>query len=524
MNSHDIDKSTGSASHDHFGKFSALQIVVIASRPEVRRYLRDVLEFTGCQAVRDGDYPQWQAVCNSEKPLDLVLLVVTPTEPVLSTLQVLKKTHPQVPVFLVHPDAGTRLHDAAFEPFILGQLFLPLHLPQLSNILQRAGLSLAQQRADRNRALELVRNLVGHSQAILQIRHAVQQVANSEATVLILGETGTGKEVVARNLHNFSSRRSKPFVPVNCGAIPADLLESELFGHEKGAFTGAISARKGRFELAEGGTLFLDEIGDMSLPMQVKLLRVLQERSFERLGSNKTIDANMRVIAATHRDLEQGIADGQFREDLYYRLNVFPIDVPPLRQRRDDIPLLIKELMTRLEQSERGTLRLTPQSIEVLCQYAWPGNVRELANLVERLLILYPFQLVDVADLPERFRSEATIKGPSQTVVRAPEAALLPAELANAELANAEREKAELTAPGLGASRLPASGLDLKHYLAEQERELIDQALQQADGVVAQAARLLNMRRTTLVEKMRKYGHYDTVNRQESDSPTQVSA
>jgi len=479
--------------------FAVLQIVIIANVPETRTYLRNVLEFAGCSNVCDCAYTQWQEVCSQTSAVDLLLLTVTAADPVLETLIALKKTYPQTPIFLVYPETENRLHDPKFETHILGQVYTPLQFPQLSNILQRAILSMAQQCSDRKRSLELVQNLVGSSQQIKEIRHAVEQVANSEATVLVLGETGTGKEVVARNLHDFSSRRGKPFVPVNCGAIPSDLLESELFGHEKGAFTGAISARKGRFELAEGGTLFLDEIGDMSLSMQVKLLRVLQERSFERLGSNKTIEANMRVSAATHRDLEQRIAEGKFREDLYYRLNVFPVAVPPLRQRRDDIPPLIQELSTRLELSGRGSVRLTAECIEVLCQYSWPGNVRELANLVERLMILFPYQIVDIFDLPERFRPGIAIS-------------------AQSPLSRSEPVDSTQLIGELSGRRLPAAGLDMKRYLSEQEQQLIDQALQQTDGVVAKAARLLNMRRTTLVEKMRKYGHYDAADRQDSDS------
>ena len=312
----------------------------------------------------------------------------------------------------------------------------------------------------------------------------IEQVADSEATVLILGESGTGKEVVARNIHYHSKRRGRPFVPINCGAIPPDLLESELFGHEKGAFTGAISARQGRFEMAEGGTLFLDEIGDMSLPMQVKLLRVLQERTFERVGSNKTIKADVRIIAATHQDLEKAIDENRFREDLYYRLNVFPIETPPLRERAEDIPLLIKELVTRLEHEGRGSVRLTQTAVLALCQYAWPGNVRELANVVERLIIMHPYGVVDVHDLSPKYRPKtATIvdqvtTGPAVTVT------------------------ADLTAE----PRLPRDGIDLKRHLQELERSLIRQALDEADGVVAHAANRLRLRRTTLVEKLRKYG------------------
>ncbi|MGD8843767.1 MAG: sigma-54 dependent transcriptional regulator, partial [Gammaproteobacteria bacterium] len=271
-------------------------------------------------------------------------------------------------------------------------------------------------------------------------------------------------------------------------AIPGDLLESELFGHEKGAFTGAISARQGRFELAEKGTLFLDEIGDMSLNMQVKLLRVLQERTFERVGSNKSIEADVRIIAATHRDLEEAIAENKFREDLFYRLNVFPIEMPPLRDRVEDIPLLVNELIRRIEHEKRGSVRLSQGAILALCQYNWPGNVRELANLVERLAILYPFGVVDVADLPEKFQTDTMI----------PETTRISEEV----LSSVQPVQYQLEAE----PRLPRDGLDLKEHLSNLEVGFIKQALDDANGVVAQAAKRLGMRRTTLVEKLRKYG------------------
>jgi sigma-54 specific flagellar transcriptional regulator A len=337
--------------------------------------------------------------------------------------------------------------------------------------------------------VDLFRSLVGTSRAVQLVRKMIQQVANSDANVLILGESGTGKEVVARNLHYYSNRRDKAFVPVNCGAIPADLLESELFGHEKGAFTGAISSRQGRFELAEQGTLFLDEIGDMSLNMQVKLLRVLQERTFERVGSNKSIQADVRIIAATHRDLEESIREGTFREDLFYRLNVFPIEMPPLRDRVEDIPLLVNELIRRIEHEKRGSVRLTQGAVLSLCQYSWPGNVRELANLVERLAILFPFGVVDVGDLPEKFQSDVPVV----------EAARLSEDML-ASAAQPVQYQLE------SEPRLPRDGLDLKEHLSNLEVGYIRQALDDANGVVAQAAKRLGMRRTTLVEKLRKYG------------------
>src|SRR5271168_4348274 len=245
----------------------------------------------------------------------------------------------------------------------------------------------------------------GTSRPMRDVHRLIEQVAPFDTNVLILGESGTGKEMLARHVHELSGRAGHPFVPVNCGAIPADLLESELFGHEKGAFTGALSTRVGRFEFAEGGTLFLDEIGDMSLQMQVKLLRVLQERSFERLGSNRTIHCNVRIIAATHRDLDAAIIAGRFREDLYYRLNVFPLQMPPLCERLDDLPMLIEHLVQRQGQSAGKHIQLDPAAMNCLARNRWPGNVRELANLLERLAILYPDQMIGAADLPERYRA-----------------------------------------------------------------------------------------------------------------------
>ena len=338
----------------------------------------------------------------------------------------------------------------------------------------------------------MFRSLVGTSRAIQQVRQMMQQVADTEASVLILGESGTGKEVVARNLHYHSKRREGPFVPVNCGAIPAELLESELFGHEKGAFTGAITSRAGRFELANGGTLFLDEIGDMPLPMQVKLLRVLQERTFERVGSNKTQNADVRIIAATHKNLEQMIEDGSFREDLYYRLNVFPIEMAPLRERIEDIPLLMNELISRMEFEKRGSIRFNSAAIMSLCRHDWAGNVRELANLVERMAIMHPYGVIGVGELPKKFRH---VDDEDESLV--------------ASLRDELDERATLMAglPGLDSvAMLPPEGLDLKDYLGNLEQGLIQQALDDANGVVARAAERLCIRRTTLVEKMRKYG------------------
>jgi sigma-54 specific flagellar transcriptional regulator A len=326
---------------------------------------------------------------------------------------------------------------------------------------------------------------VGASSRMVALDRLIRQVAPHDTTVLLRGESGTGKEMAARTIHEASNRRNGPFVAINCGAIPAELLESELFGHEKGAFTGAIATRKGRFELAEGGTLFLDEIGDMSLPMQVKLLRVLQERVYEKVGSNVTQKCDVRIIAATHRDLEQAIgAGGTFREDLYYRLNVFPIELPPLRERPEDLPVLVAEFAARLTARGHGAPTLTADALAALASHTWPGNVRELGNLVERLAVLYPDRPIRATDLPGQY---AKLAAAAADIVALP-------------VASASND---------AAIRLTSEGIDLKEHLARIEIALIRQALARADGVVAHAAKSLKLQRTTLVEKLRKYGMGD---------------
>ncbi|MDJ0699964.1 MAG: sigma-54 dependent transcriptional regulator [Woeseiaceae bacterium] len=343
-------------------------------------------------------------------------------------------------------------------------LEMPLRKSQLQRLLGRAARYHGQERRHR---------LTGSSRTIRRVRELIEQVADFDTNVLITGESGTGKELVARTIHDLSDRAGKPFVPINCGAIPAELLESELFGHEKGAFTGAISARTGRFELAEGGTLFLDEIGDMSLDMQVKLLRVLQERCFERVGSNKSRPCDVRIVAATHRDLPTAVEDGDFREDLFYRLNVFPIEMPPLYKRVSDIPQLMEELFISRGGQNPGSVRVSEAALRLLANYRWPGNIRELSNLVERLAIIKPDGQIDVADLPPKYRE-----------------------------AQPPLDEVE---PTLVAEAMQMTEANLKEHLANVEQELIGQAMDACDGVVAGAARLLHMRRTTLVEKINKY-------------------
>ena len=383
-------------------------------------------------------------------------------------------------------------HAEGAEKFGLGAaqfwpLDYPIKYPLLSELLRRASIKRLDEEA---RAVVGPGGPTGRSAGVERLRRLISQVAPFDTTVLVLGESGSGKEVVARAIYDSSARRGKPFVAMNCGAIPGELLESELFGHEKGAFTGAITARKGRFEMADGGTLFLDEIGDMSMPMQVKLLRVLQERCFERVGGNQTIRCNVRVIAATHRNLEDNIQKGSFREDLFYRLNVFPLEMPPLRERLADLPELVEELTRQLDKNGRGRVRFTPEAMVALSRYRWPGNVRELANLIERLAVLHPSGQVRLADLPARYRVED-------------DGTPLPAAVASA-IDAVPSPVAAAAAPRL--DELPPEGLDLKEHMARIETALIKAALERAGGVVAHAAQLLGLRRTTLVEKLRKYG------------------
>lgn len=373
------------------------------------------------------------------------------------------KTHSSLPILkLDHDDlSGDGL--PTFESAQIWALDAPLRRSQLEYLLHKA---VRYRGKERRRS-----RITGNSTSIRNVRAMIEQVAEFDTTVLITGESGTGKELVARTVHDLSRRSDQPFVPVNCGAIPPELLESELFGHEKGAFTGAITSRKGRFELAEGGTLFLDEIGDMSLEMQAKLLRVLQERTFERVGSNQSRRADVRIIAATHRNLVEASATGDFREDLFYRLNVFPIRMPPLRKRASDLPALLDELLVQHGEDESGGLRLKADAIGALARYPWPGNIRELSNLVERLAIMHPDGEIGLDALPEKYREFAS------------------------------------SAPADDAGNaIEFDNLNLKEHLGQIERNLIRKALEQADGVVAEAARQLNLRRTTLVEKLGKYG------------------
>ncbi len=478
-------------------------VLVIENDPEIARHIAEILTYLDLPSSPSRADGPWAANYDAQQAPHFILLGNCGSAEVRrSTFQELKTLDAYAPLLLLdHGDSDSGL-GSEIESGVLARVRLPMRHAQFEKLLQKVETYRETRHlAGSARNPELFRNLVGGSAGILRVRSMIEMVAKSDANVLVVGESGTGKEVVARHIHHHSVRRSKPFVPLNCGAIPADLLESELFGHEKGAFTGAITSRQGRFEMADGGTLFLDEIGDMSLPMQVKLLRVLQERTFERVGSSKSISVSVRIIAATHVNLEQAIADGRFREDLFYRLNVFPIETPPLRERAEDLPLLIHDLVERLGHEGRGNIRLTNSCVDSLAQYAWPGNVRELANLIERLSILYPNGVIDAHDLPEKYRLD--------DVAPSPRAALPPVAVPG--MAALPREARDESPP---IPRLPRTGLDLKEHMTLIECALITQALEEESWVVAHAAKRLQMGRTTLVEKMRKLG----LNRQEEVS------
>jgi len=349
----------------------------------------------------------------------------------------------------------------------------PVNLEQLSLILDRALATRKLQSENRELKKQLSQDkrssIIAQSAVMQSIMELVKQVAPSRATVLLTGESGTGKEVIAQALHEESGRSGK-FVAVHCAALPATLLESELFGHEKGAFTGANEARKGRFELAAGGTLFLDEIGEIDLSTQVKLLRVLESRTFERLGGAETLSCDARIVAATNRDLEKMVAEGSFREDLYYRLNVVSIDLPGLRQRREDIPLLIKHFIDLVcKDNNRAPLQITPEAIAALERYDYPGNIRELRNTVERMVVLARSNSLDLSDVPRQIRENSSSNNPAMQ------------------------------------SAAPPTDAAQKLNIEVSERKLIEQALATAGGNRTLAAQILGISRRTLHRRLNEY-------------------
>lgn len=470
------------------------KIILVSASCENTTRLSHILAFLGEDFIIVNEHELQQKL----KDTCYRALIISTDAISFSDVQTYAATYPWQPMLVYGISNGM------ISSNLVGKIELPFSYPQLTELLhycQVFGRSKQLDMPMNSSQTKLFRSLVGSSKRIAKVRQLIHQVAGSDASVLILGESGTGKEVVARNIHYISDRRKGPFIPVNCGAIPAELLESELFGHEKGAFTGAISTRKGRFELAEGGTLFLDEIGDMPLQMQVKLLRVLQERVFERVGGSKTVKTNVRVVAATHQNLDKMIENKSFRQDLFYRLNVFPIEMPSLSERKEDIALLLQELVNRFYSEGKHKVRFTQRALDSLKEHQWTGNVRELSNLVERLSILYPGGMVDVNDLPKKYRHidvpQYEVESAVSTESHVSEQALLN-DIFSGEIKQLET--------AYTTNQLPEEGVNLKDLLADIEIDMIQQALRQQSNVVARAADMLGIRRTTLVEKMRKYG------------------
>ena len=312
-------------------------------------------------------------------------------------------------------------------------------------------------------------NIIGQSDPMLEIFSTVKKVANSNTTIIINGETGTGKGLIAKAIHESSERKNNPFIQLNCGAITESLLESELFGHVKGAFTGAIANKPGKFELAEGGSIFLDEIGDMSTDLQVKVLRVLEENEFEAVGGSKTIKANVRIIAATHRDLEEEVQKGNFREDLFYRLYVIPMVLPPLKEKKSDIPLLVSHFLNLYcREKKKDIITISDEALEILMNYSWPGNVRELKNLLERLVVLSESAEITPQDLPKKIK-----------IIKRPE-----------------------TLPEID---VPGEGIDFNTAVTKYEKALIINALEKTNWIKNKAADFLQIKRTTLVEKIKRH-------------------
>ncbi len=455
----------------------APRILIVDDDTSLRTALFRSLDRKGYQVITAATKSEALQLGQSERPADLVLCDLRlPDGDGIDFMTEFKRVNPAT-LFIVLTgfgtiDAAVRATKGGAEHFITK----PFELNEVLSLVDKtlSHKRLEQENVQLRTALHKkyrFDNIIGQSQGITHVLEMIERVSTSESTVLITGESGTGKELVAKAIHYNSNRANKPFVPINCGAIPGELLESELFGHVKGAFTGAVNNRIGRFELAEGGTVFFDEIGDMSPHLQVKLLRVLQERKYEPVGSAKTFASDVRIIAATNVHLENAVRDGRFREDLYYRLNVIPIHIPALRERKTDIALLFHYFMDLFNEGKKEKLAgVTPEAMHILSYYGWPGNIRELENLVERLAILKGGGIVDVADLPEKYRG------------------------------------IESTSSTQASLDFSTEGMDFNSAVDAFENALIIRALEKTGWNRNQAAMLLKLNRTTLVEKIKKKG------------------
>ncbi len=455
----------------------APRILIVDDDTSLRTALFRALDRKGYQVITASTKNEALQLGQSERPADLVLCDLRlPDGDGIDFMTEFKRNNP-TSLFIVLTGFGTidiavRATKHGAEHFVTK----PFELNEIMNLIDKtlAHKRLEQENIHLRSALHKkyrFDNIIGQSEGVTKVLEMIERVSGSESTVLITGESGTGKELVAKAIHYNSNRANKPFVPINCGAIPSELLESELFGHVKGAFTGAVNSRVGRFEMAEGGTIFFDEIGDMSPHLQVKLLRVLQERKYEPVGSAKTFSSDLRVIAATNVNLELAVKEGRFREDLFYRLNVIPMHIPALRERMTDIPLLLHYFIDHFNADRPEKLTgITPPAMDILCHYGWPGNIRELENLVERLAILKGRGIIDIEDLPEKYRG------------------------------------VELSPDSLGEVKIPTDGMDFNSAVDAFENALITQALEKTGWNRNQAALLLKLNRTTLVEKIKKKG------------------
>ena len=451
------------------------RILVIDDEKSIRELLKDFLESKGMEVVSASD---GETGLNHLKGEKFELFLLDLMMPGMSGLDVLREAASEkidVPSIVITAHATVQTAVEAMKLGAFDYITKPFNLEEFYISIKRA-LDVSRLQEENIRLKQELRKkfgynkIVGNSRPIQDVIKFIEKIADTDSTVLITGESGTGKELVAKTIHYNSSRSKKPFIPLNCAAIPKDILESELFGHEKGAFTGAINTRIGRFELADHGTLFLDEIGELAPALQVKLLRVLQEKEFERVGGIKTIKVDVRILAATNRDLEKAVKDGTFREDLFYRLNVIPLHLPNLRKMKEDIPLLVGHFIEEISRrKKKDPPRISPEVMNCLVNYRWPGNVRELENLIERLIILKVGDEVGIEDLPERLREKHQ----------------------DERLPSKERE-------------LSSDGVDLNLMLDEIENNMIIQALEISKGVKSKAASLLGLNRTTLIEKMKK--------------------